>query len=154
MGDKRYRRSLNLVNTLALSDGKQLRCRPGTAVKLVWPAAIRNRQWKSPGRYHKRLPNSLLATKPRGKHNTQALRTFDPGSVLAALYAMEAVVRAIAHGAWEATPGSVTAPTRYSAEDAAAGELLEEVRLSRAFKPEERHSHTPLACLHRASCMM
>jgi hypothetical protein len=57
------------------ADGKQLCGRPGTAVKLLWPAvipalagehlaieapinAIRNRHWQSPGRYHTKLPNS------------------------------------------------------------------------------------------------
>jgi hypothetical protein len=60
------------------ADGKQLFCQPGTAVNLLWPAvnpawaggnlailapyrpfiAYPNRQWHSPGRYHKKLPNS------------------------------------------------------------------------------------------------
>lgn len=59
---------------------------------------------------------------------SQALRTFDPESVLSALYSMEGVVRSIAEGSWEPTASSAAAqtPTRYSAEDAAGGELYEE----------------------------
>ena len=58
---------------------------------------------------------------------SQALRTFDPESVLSALYSMEGVVRSIAEGSWEPTASSAAAqtPTRYSAEDAAGGELYE-----------------------------
>jgi hypothetical protein len=57
----------------------------------------------------------------------QALRTFDPECVLAALYSMEGVVRAIAEGSWEPTARHCPQPpTRYSAEDAAGGELYEE----------------------------
>ena len=59
------------------ADGKHLCCRPETPVKLLWPAvnpawpekigrfgpkqayiASPNRQWQSPGRYHKKLPIS------------------------------------------------------------------------------------------------
>ena len=78
------------------ADGKQWRCRPGTAVKLLWPAGNPEKIGRlkpyigflgypkpalaEPGRYHKKLPNSpahnlaRLTRLPRGPTRPNTLR--------------------------------------------------------------------------------